>query len=97
MTEIVLEEFEVFYKEQLETQFFKVKKAVKKQISEIRENLLEIKVCTDHFIEAGEGKIEEKALKSLHFFSDRIKKEIDEIQVPEEEITYETWAFASAK
>ena len=81
MTEIVLEEFEAFYKEKLETQFYKVKKAVKKQISEIRDNLVEIKVCTDHFIEAEEGKIEEKALKSLHFFSDRIRKEIDEIGI----------------
>ncbi|MFX0047618.1 MAG: hypothetical protein ACFE8G_05540 [Candidatus Hermodarchaeota archaeon] len=89
MTEILLEEFEVFYKEQLESQFYKIKKAVKKQIAEIRENLVEIKVCTDHFIEAGEGKIEEKALKSLHFFSDRIRKEIDEIEVPDEEITYD--------
>ncbi|MCK4382912.1 MAG: hypothetical protein KAW66_06425 [Candidatus Lokiarchaeota archaeon] len=89
MTAILLEEFEDFYKDKLDSQFYKVKKAVNKQISEIRENLVEIKVCTDHFIEAGEGKIEEKALKSLHFFSDRIKKEIDEIEVPEDEITYD--------
>jgi len=89
MTEILLEEFEDFYKKQLESKFYKVKKAVKKQISEIRENLLEIKVCTDHFLEAGEGKIEEKALKSLHFFSDKIRKEIDEIEIPDEEITYD--------
>jgi len=89
MIEIILEEFEDFYKEKLDSQFYKVKKAVKKQILDIRENLLEIKVCTDHFIEAGEGKIDEKALKSLHFFSDRIKKEIDEIEVPEDEITYD--------
>ncbi len=89
MTEILLEEFEDYYKGQLESQFYKVKKAVKKLISEIRESLLEIKVCTDHFIEAGEGKIDEKALKSLHLFSDRIRKEIDEIEVPEEEITYD--------
>jgi len=89
MTEIVLEEFEDFYKEQLDSQFYKVKKAVKKQISDIRENLLEIKVCTDHFLEAGEGNVDEKALKSLHLFSDRIKKEIEEIEVPEEEITYD--------
>ncbi|MFX0076769.1 MAG: hypothetical protein ACFE96_15100 [Candidatus Hermodarchaeota archaeon] len=90
MTEILLEELEDFYKERLETQFYKVKKAVKKQISEIRDSLLEIKVCTDHFLEAGDGKIEEKALKSLHFFSDRIRKEIDEIEVPEEDITYDS-------
>jgi len=89
MIEILLEEFEDYYKEQLESQFFKVKKAVKKQLSDINESLLEIKVCTDHFIEAGEGKIEEKALKSLHLFSDKIRKEIDEVGVPEEDITYD--------
>jgi len=89
MNEILLEEFEDYYKAQLESQFFKVKKAVKKLLSDINESLLEIKVCTDHFIEAGEGKIEDKALKSLHFFSDKIRKEIDEVGVPEEDITYD--------
>ena len=89
MIEISLEEFEDYYKEQLESQFFKVKKAVKKQLSDIKESLVEIKVCTDHFIEAGEGNIDEKALKSLHFFSDKIRKEIDEVGVPEEDITYD--------
>jgi len=89
MIEILLEEFEDYYKEQLESQFFKVKKAVKKQLSDINESLLEIKVCTVHFIEAGEGKIDEKALKSLHFFSDKIRKEIDEVGVPDEDITYD--------
>ncbi|MFX1414080.1 MAG: hypothetical protein ACFFA2_09600 [Promethearchaeota archaeon] len=89
MREIVLEEFESFYKDRLNSQFSKVKKAVQKLISEIRENLIEIKVCMDHFIEAGQGKIEEKALKSLHFFSDRIKKEIDEIEIPEQELNYD--------
>ncbi len=89
MIEISLEEFEVFYKEKLDSQFYKVKKAVKKQISDIRNNLIEIKVCTDHFMEEGEGKIDEKALKSLHFFSDRIKKEIDEVEIPEEDINYD--------
>ena len=93
MIEISLEEFEDYYKEQLEAQFFKIKKAVKKQLLDIKENLLEIKVCTDHFIEAGEGKIEEKALKSLHLFSDKIRKEIDEIGVPEEDITYDAMYF----
>jgi len=89
MIEISLEEFEVFYKEKLDSQFYKVKKAVKKQISDIRDNLVEIKVCTDHFIEAGKGKIDDKALKSLNFFSDRIKKEIEDIGIPEEDITYD--------
>ena len=89
MIEVSLEEFEVYYKEQLESQFFKVKKAVKKQLSDINTSLLEIKVCTDHFIDAGEGNIDEKALKSLHLFSDKIRKEIEEVGVPEEDITYD--------
>ena len=89
MIEISLEEFEDYYKEQLETQFFKVKKGVKKILADIKESLLEIKVCTDHFIEAGEGNVDEKALKSLHLFSDKIRKEIDEVGVPEEDINYD--------
>ncbi len=89
MIEVSLDEFEDYYKEQLESQFFKVKKAVKKLLSDINSSLLEIKVCTDHFIDAGEGNIDDKALKSLHLFSDKIRKEIDEVGVPEEDITYD--------
>jgi hypothetical protein len=43
----------------------------------------------DHFVEKGGDKLDEKAKKSLNYFSDRMRKEIDEIQVPEEEITHE--------
>ncbi|MHA1459436.1 MAG: hypothetical protein ACTSQR_07230 [Promethearchaeota archaeon] len=89
MIEVSLEEFEDYYKEQLESQFFKIKKAVKKLLSDINDSLLEIKVCTDHFIDAGEGNIDDKALKSLHLFSDKIRKEIDEVGVPDEDITYD--------
>ncbi|MFX1409191.1 MAG: hypothetical protein ACFFA6_02475 [Promethearchaeota archaeon] len=89
MIEISLDEFEDFYKKRINSQFSKVKKATQKLIMEIRENLIEIKVCMDHFIETGEGKIDGKAQKSLHFFSDRIRKEIDEIEIPEEEVYYD--------
>ena len=89
MVEIDIEEFESFYKERLDDQFAKQKKAVNKLVADIRDGLVEIKVSMDHFIDAGEGKIDEKALRSLHFFSDRIRKEIDEIEVPEEDITAE--------
>ncbi len=61
----------------------------KKIILDIRDNLIEIKICLDHFIEAGEDKIDQKAKKSLTFFSDRIRKEIDEIEIPEDEINYD--------
>ncbi len=89
MVEIELEGFESFYKQKLEELFAKQKKGVSKLVDDTRDGLVEIKVCMDHFIEAGEGKIEEKALKSLHFFSDRIRKEIDEVEIPEEDITFD--------
>jgi len=89
MIEVSLEEFETLYKERLDALFFKVKRAVTKLLDEVKENLIEIKVCMDHFIEAGEERIDEKAQRSLHFFSDKIRKEIDEIEIPEEEMNYE--------
>ena len=89
MIEKNLEDFEEFYTEKINNIFSKIKKVLKKLILEIRENLIEIKVCLDHFLEIEEGKIDQKAQKSLHFFSDRIRKEIDEIEVPEEDITYD--------
>ncbi|MHA1642622.1 MAG: coiled-coil domain-containing protein [Promethearchaeota archaeon] len=89
MIEIALEEFEEFYKERLNELFFKEKRTVTKLISNIKENLIEIKICLDHFIDAAEGKIDEKAEKSLHFFSDRIRKEIDDVYIPEEDINYD--------
>lgn len=89
MIEKDLEDFEEFYKEKLESQFFKLRKAIKKLIAGIRENLIEIKVCLDHFLETGKEKIDQKAQRSLNFFSDRIRKEIEEIEVPEKEINYD--------
>ena len=89
MIEIDLEDFEEFYTEKINSIFSKVKRASKKIIIGIRDNLIEIKVCLDHFIEAGKDKIDQKAQKSLKFFSDRIRKEIDEIDVPEDEISYD--------
>ncbi|MFX1530610.1 MAG: hypothetical protein ACFFBC_05820 [Promethearchaeota archaeon] len=89
MIEKNLEDFEEFYTEKINTIFSKIKRVLKKLILEIRDNLIEIKVCLDHFLDVGEGKIDKKAQKSLNFFSDRIRKEIDEIEVPEEEITYD--------
>ena len=91
MIEIDLEDFEEFYTERINSIFSKVKRASKKIILDIRDNLIEIKVCLDHFIEAGEEKIDQKAKKkkALKFFSDRIRKEIDEVDVPEEKISYD--------
>ncbi|MFX1313544.1 MAG: hypothetical protein ACFFHD_13200 [Promethearchaeota archaeon] len=90
MIDISLEEFEDFYKDRIDSQFAKIKKVTNKLISDIRENMIDIKVCMDHFLEEGEEKIDTKAQKSLHFFIDRIKKEIDEIEIPENEINYDT-------
>ncbi|MBY9003913.1 MAG: hypothetical protein KGD73_08075 [Candidatus Lokiarchaeota archaeon] len=89
MIDISLEEFEVLYKEKLDVLFIKVKRSVIKLLNDVKENLIEIKVCMDHFIEAGEERIDEKAQRSLHFFSDKIRREIDEIEIPEEEMNYE--------
>jgi hypothetical protein len=89
MIEQDLEDFEAFYKERLNSQFSKIKKVVKKQSQEIRDNLIEIKVCLDHFLETGKEKIDQKSQRSLNFFSDRIRKEIDEVELPEEEIYYD--------
>ena len=90
MIEIDLEDFEEFYTEKINSIFSKVKRASRKIILEIRDNLIEIKVCIDHFMEVGEDKIDQKSQKSLNFFSDRIRKEIDEIEVPEEDISYDS-------
>ncbi|MFX0036463.1 MAG: hypothetical protein ACFE9I_12595 [Candidatus Hermodarchaeota archaeon] len=89
MIEKELEQFENYYKEQLNSKYSKIKKIVNKLLLEIRENLIEIKVCLDHFLETGKEKIDQKAQRSLNFFSDRIRKEIDEIIIPEKEINYE--------
>ena len=57
MIEKDLDEFEDFYKEQVNSQFFKIKKFTNKFLQDIRENLIEIKVCLDHFLETGKEKI----------------------------------------
>jgi len=89
MVEISLEEFEDFYKEKLNQLFFKVKRIVKKVIDEINGDLVGIKLCMDHFLEISE-KIDQKSLRSLNLFSERIKSYVDEIKVPESdnEINY---------
>ena len=50
MVEIDIEEFESFYKERLDDQFAKQKKAVNKLVADIRDGLVEIKVSMDHFM-----------------------------------------------
>jgi hypothetical protein len=89
MTDVSIEEFEDFYKKKLDDLFIKIKRAVGKLISDVKEGLVEIKRCTDHFLESGTEKVDEKAQRSLRFFSEKIKKEIDEIELPEDEITYD--------
>ena len=48
MVEIELIEFEDFYKERLNTQFFKVKRAIKKIIEDLRTSLIDIKLCINY-------------------------------------------------
>ncbi len=86
--EINLEDFEDFYREKINEIFNKKKKVALKLIEDIRENLLDIKTCMNHFREV-KDRLNEKALKSLDFFCDKIKKEIDEIKIPEDHISYE--------
>jgi len=88
MVEIELEDFEEFYKKSLNEKFYKEKKIAIKLIEEIQENLVDIKICMEHFMEK-EDQLESKAVRSLNFFSDRIKKDINEINIPQEEITYD--------
>ena len=85
MVEISLEEFEEFYKNRLNSQFFKIKKVSKKLISDIRDSLIAIKVTMDHFQESAAQKIDTKALRSLKLFYERVKNSIEDIEIPEEE------------
>ncbi|MBD3212802.1 MAG: hypothetical protein GF311_09360 [Candidatus Lokiarchaeota archaeon] len=88
MVEVELDQFEEFYKNRLNDIFYKEKKVASKLIEEIQENFVEIKICMEHFMEK-EDQLEKKAVRSLNFFSDRIRKEIDEINIPKEDITYD--------
>ena len=84
MIEVQLEEFEDFYNERINAQFFKTKRATKKLIYDIRNSLIDIKVCMDHFLDSAH-KIDTKSLRSLNLFSERVKNYVDEIEIPEEE------------
>ena len=84
MIEVQLENFEEFYNERINIQFFKTKRATKKLIYDIRNSLIDIKVCMDHFLES-QDKIDSKSLRSLNLFSERVKNYVDEIEIPEEE------------
>ena len=84
MVEVSLEEFEEFYKERLNDQFFKIRRAIKKIIETIRSNLIEIKVCMDHFMNSIDH-VDHKSQRSLQLFYDRIKVYVDDIQIPEED------------
>ncbi|TFG28131.1 MAG: hypothetical protein EU532_05860 [Promethearchaeota archaeon] len=89
MVEVALEEFEDFYKERLNSQFFKIKRALKKVLSDISSSLVDIKISMDHFQESASQKIDEKSLRSLNLFYDRVKGSIDDIKIPDEDdITY---------
>jgi hypothetical protein len=88
MVEVELDQFKEFYKNRLNDIFYKEKKVASKLIEEIQENFVEIKICMEHFMEK-EDQLEKKAVRSLNFFSDRIRKEIDEINIPKEDITYD--------
>ncbi len=91
MVEVELEELEDFYNEKVNALYSKIKKAVKKLVQEIYNGLNELRRSVEHFQDAGgERKIGDKALRSLNFFTDRITKEIDDIEIPgDDEIYYD--------
>jgi len=82
--EVDLEELEEFYNERINAHFFKIKRATKKLIYDIRNSLIDIKICMDHFLDS-QDKIDQKSLRSLNLFSERVKSYVDEIEIPEEE------------
>jgi len=84
MVEVSLENLENFYKERLNDQFFKIRRAIKKIIETIRTNLIDIKVCMDHFMNSIDH-VDQKSQRSLQLFYDRIKVYVDDIQIPEED------------
>ena len=89
MVEVDLENFENFYKERLNSQFYRIKRALKKILSDISNSLVDIKISMDHFQESASQKIDEKSQRSLNLFYDRVKSSIDDIKIPEEnDITY---------
>jgi hypothetical protein len=85
VVEIDIEDFEDFYKERLNSQFFKIKKILRKYLVEIKDILtLEIKKSMMRFEDAGkERDIDEKALRSLKLFKDRIVKQTGDIPIPD--------------
>ncbi|TFG00903.1 MAG: hypothetical protein EU541_00910 [Promethearchaeota archaeon] len=88
MVEIELENFEEYYLEKLDEIFYKKKKTAQKLIEDIQEGLIDIRKTMNHFLDI-KDELKKKPLRSLTFFTDKIKKEIDQIEIPEDEITYD--------
>lgn len=89
MIEVNLEELEDFYKKRLEEIFYKEKKVLQKLLSDINEDLVSIKLNMKHFVESGKEKIDDKTMRSLLLFTDRIRKETEDIVIPKEGIMYD--------
>ncbi|MHA1804264.1 MAG: hypothetical protein ACTSU4_06965 [Promethearchaeota archaeon] len=89
MIEVNLEELETFYKDQLEEIFSKEKKIIQKLLDDINKDLVSIKLSMNHFVEAGKERIDDKTMRSLKLFTERIRKETDDIKIPEKNITYD--------
>ncbi|MHA1687936.1 MAG: hypothetical protein ACTSUN_01125, partial [Promethearchaeota archaeon] len=89
MIEVNLEELEPFYKDQLEVIFSKEKKIIQKLLDDINKDLVSIKLSMNHFFEAGKERIDDKTMRSLTLFTERIRKETDDIKIPEKNITYD--------
>ncbi|MBD3342607.1 MAG: hypothetical protein GF353_26135 [Candidatus Lokiarchaeota archaeon] len=88
MIEVSLEDFEEVYNGRLDELFYKVKRGISKILSDIQDEIINIKLCMDHFAEA-EGRVDEKAKRSLNLFIDRVKSYTDEIDIPKDHFDYE--------
>ncbi len=73
----------------MEDIFFKVKRKAQRMIEGIDEGLIDLRKSIER-MEKSEAKynLEQKAIKSLQYFTERIKKDINVIDIPEE-MTYE--------
>jgi hypothetical protein len=88
MVEVELENFESWYQERLNEVFNKKKKAAQKLIEDIREGLIDIQKTMDHFMDI-EDELKKKPKRSLNFFTDKVNKEIEKVEIPDDRITYE--------
>jgi len=86
MTEIPLEELEIYYTEQLNIFYAKQKKALKKFVERLEKFIVELKNAIDKMRERKDSiktELDEQAEKYVDRFYSKVKENLDVIQVPE--------------